>query len=156
MKIMHSVFICYLFIINFVVAKDYQLQNGTLSINCNDIDFCDISINGEKIDEEFYTPNQHTLIHSYNKNINGFYLLNLYHGDSCPSMYKIIHIYSTENSYISESFGNCNAVNLNILKDKVTFDFSNDDSPKRKALSYHYSLLKHQLIHTSFNPQKKH
>lgn len=84
-----------------------------------------------------------------NEDYPNLFLIPIYHGDGCPSMYKILQIPDKKTSWLSDTFGNCNEAVYSTKKKLMTFSFeglNEPDMPVRPELSYTYNLKKGELI----------
>lgn len=127
----------------------YVSENGEFKVHCQHNDFCKLNVNGLDVSTQFpYMGESKDFISAYSSKDKGLYLLKLYHGDGCPNMYRFLHLFSDKKHDISESFGNCNEFSdfgISLVKNQATIQFSVFKEAAREAISYTYSLSKHEL-----------
>jgi hypothetical protein len=155
MKIIALIFL--IFVISKVISEDGTVefnihsQNGVITLNCNDFNACQISINNHLIEEIFYIIGAPYKVVK-NLEINGFdlYLISLYNGDGCPNMYFIIELNSDKNFIKTQTFGNCNEFDSIKFSEKdILFKFASDTQASRNIQVYEYSLQNHTLKRTN-------
>lgn len=119
-----------------------------LFIGCKEGE-CDVYWNQQKITSEhsfdaavdFIRPIQ-------NEDYPNLFLIPIYNGDGCPSMYKLLQIPTKKEFWLTKSFGNCNELEYSIKKKTMTIDFEElmEEQVKRPKQSYTYNLKKGELV----------
>ena len=127
----------------------YLSEKGEFKVYCYQEGFCTLRINGLDITTQFpFMGQNEDFISPYSYNEKGLYLLKVYHGDGCPSMYRVLHLLKENKHHISEAFGNCNELTdftSSRVKHQATIQFPAFKQASRQAISYTYSFSHHEL-----------
>lgn len=127
----------------------YSSKLGKFIVQCYENESCQLNINGSIVPDLFpHMGNAEEFISEYSFKDKGIYLLKLYHGDSCPTTYRLLHLLAEKKHYVSETFGNCNELNefsISLVKNQATIQFPAFLEANRKTISYNYSLTNQNL-----------
>jgi len=154
MKIIALIFL--ISVINNVISEDGTVefnihsQNGVITLNCNDFNACQISINNHLIEEEFYINGNPDMAIKKLANIDfDVHLISLYNGDSCPNMYFIIELNSDKTFIKTQTFGNCNEFeSIEFSEKDILLKFASNSQASRIKQVYEYSHKDHTLTKT--------
>ena len=134
------------------MIKELQIDDKNkhvLFVGCKEGE-CDIYWNNKLITSEYsFEAAVDFLQPIENKDFPNLYIIPIYSGDGCPSMYKILQIPDKKNYWLTDAFGNCMPPTTSTKKKTMTFVFDDiriEEPPlQRKAATYIYNLKKGEL-----------
>jgi hypothetical protein len=151
MKIIILIFL----IINFGVSNSQEIENayridttnGSITMLCETTNQCRFIINNTTIEQEYYIQNFDNSILLLEHPELDVSIINVSEGDSCPSRYIIVQIFSNKSFYWSPTFGNCNEIQEPVSTvDEILLSFPADSDANRVEQNYSYSLKNHTLV----------
>jgi hypothetical protein len=75
------------------------------------------------------------------------FLMQVYSGDGCPQIYRILAFEDSKNYFLSDLFGNCDAIeSLKTDYQMLTIRFADNPDANRKKAHYNYDTYQHNLI----------
>lgn len=120
---------------------------NSVTVSCDEEGICRLTINGRRVEAEFYhMGGSEPFIERLKGSSEDIFLMTLSHGDGCPAMFRLIHLISKDQFYVSEAFGNCNGTkNILFENNEIKFEFPALEEAGREKAVYWYSYENNKL-----------